>query len=279
VLKEFADSTPPVTFTDEGGNMTRLTRRHLLVAVLAGLALLATPVAALATYGITLSGAVTTFTCLDGQTCDSNPGLNAITLVLGGAGTGQGGATIPTAAGTGINGQQATTFSLTGIGTSTLDIGWTINSSGTLGNIGNPLIVTASNTGYVNPGAGLVHMLSQVNGNYSSGTGSLTAQQWDNLSNTFFGVGGSALPPTGVTCGPLGPFLSGTIAGSCSTNFASVIPYSLSDQLSLQVAANSGMSGDFFSTVTGVPEASTLLLLGTGLAGLQGFVWRRSRRR
>ncbi len=238
-------------------------RRMLkLLLILTGAVVLVTPTAALAVYEITLSGDVPTFTCVNGAACDTNPAANAITIALG-----ANGAPIPP----GIMGGTYVTFTLAGPTMSTLDVTFSLQSGGMAGNLGNPLIVTASNTGYSVPPSGQATLFDQINGNFTIGaTGVVTEQKWA-TANVNFTDG----PVTGVSCGAL-TFSPPPIgfAGSCSTSFALTSPYGLVDRLSLQIGPNAGLSGDSFISV--VPEPASLLLLGSGILGLCLVLRRRS---
>ncbi len=250
----------------EEGRQMMIPRRILkLLLILTGVVVLVAPTAALAVYEITVSGAVPTFTCVNGAGCDTNPAANAITIALG-----ENGVPIPA----GIMGGTYVTFTLTGPTMSTLDVTFSLQSGGMAGNIGNPLIVTASNTGYTTPASGQATLFDQINGNFtlgSSATSTVTEQKWV-TANVNFTDG----PVVGTSCGLLGPFhpAAGGFSGSCSTSFNLTSPYGLVDRLSLQIGPNAGLSGDSFISV--VPEPASLLLLGSGIIGLCLVLRRRS---
>lgn len=195
------------------------------------------------------------FICADNAACDANPGVNVVTVQSGVDG-------VPLIPGYNVaitigtsNNPGSTPFSV-------LDVTWNVNS---FGSAGGPLTILASQTGFTFPGTPLATLESVCGGDMLNG--SVTCQEWANLSNTLFGLGP-------VTPGVQGPFVA-PFASDLSIAYVSTTPYSITDRLIFSLGANGTSTGDMRSTVRQTaPEPATLALVGGALVGL-AFLRRR----
>ena len=186
-------------------------------------------------------------TCMDGAACDTNANAGVINFTAN------------------INGFLAvinigSTNTPGGPAFSFLDMAWVVIGNGNPN--GTTLDFLASATGFTFPVAGTPSIMdSQLNGNTSSGGGSVTGQAWVDFSNTLFGEQGVS---TGLQA----------LNTQNSVAFTAQTPYSITQHLFLTVNANGVTTGDFLTQV--VPEPAPLALIGIALAGL-AFARRRER--
>lgn len=247
--------------------MARAGRRGSLVAVVTALALLATPLPALATFAVNIQGPGLDYggagiTVVDNEPSgrDFNPAVGVIQLTSGLF-------TLPAIPGFSLNSETVFTNSPGGPSFSILDLTFSLSSSG---DVGGTIQVTASGTDFTFPAAGVPSTLtSTISGNMNPAGGSVTAQQWATLSNELFGSP-SGLGP--ITPGAQGPFTTVGFNNTATVGFTSATPYSITDRVNLTLGAGASMTGDLQSVVT--PEPATMFLAGLGLLAL-GFAARR----
>ncbi len=241
--------------------MARSGRRAPLVAAVTALALLAAPLPALADFAINIVGpgayGGAGLTVFDNGPGDLDPSPGVI-LIMAGAGG------LPTIPGLSLNIDIGQSNSPGGPSFSLVDLGWTLSS---FGSGGGTIQVTASATDFAMPESGVLSTLnSAVGGTLTGGGGgSVTAQQWANLSNLLFGLGP-------ITPGAQGPFITTAFSNLATTGFTSNASYSITDRVILTLGPGASTTGDLQSTV--VPEPITMFLGGTGLLVL-GYAARR----
>jgi hypothetical protein len=195
------------------------------------------------------------FICADNAACDSNPGVNVVTVQSGVGG-------VPLIPGYNVAITIGTSNNPGSPPFSVLDVTWNVNSFGTAG---GPLTILASQTGFTFPGTPLATLESVCGGDMLNG--SVTCQEWANLSNTLFGLGP-------ITPGVQGPFTA-PFASDLSIAYTGTTPYSITDRLIFNLCANCTSTGDMRSTVRQTtPEPATLALVGGALVGL-AFLRRR----
>jgi len=227
----------------------------LVVAVLVGSALLGAPTQARAGFELKVNLGSGDHIITDGSAQDSNTAANAITAVIieNGFST-----TVNTAI---TNTPGDSTGAL-------LDITYTIIS---IGGAGGTATITASATGYNQPPQALnpLTLTSHIGG---TGTGSftVTGQQWVDTTDQLYGMQFSP--------GAHGPFTTSPYSDSKTVAFnRGAGPFSLTDQLTITLGANSSTTGDLQSTVP-VPAPAGLLLALSGLPVLGVGGWLRRRR-
>jgi hypothetical protein len=246
--------------------MRRLSR-FFISAVLAGLMVLSIPMAVLAvSFGINIMGpGGFNQTVQDnqggGDPLDTNPlpNLMNVSVPIPGFFTVNIDTAITNAPGLGSGG--------------TVDLGWQVatnlvdpNTNVITIGLGGQIVITASATGFLFPPNGPGSTLTSTVGGTVSTGGDVTAQQWDNPSNGQFAT-------DGFTPGPQGPFTGG-FGNTASVDFTSVLPYSITDRLIINLPTGTvttfpQSSGDLNSSTSGkIPEPISLILLGSGLAGV-----------
>jgi hypothetical protein len=188
-------------------------------------------------------------TVIDNGPGDSNGALGQITVIAGAAGV----PVIP-----GFTLSVDTAFHNRGSGQpfGLLDLNYSLSA---IGGAGGTVQITTSAQNFVQPPAGLPATLtSNLNGN-GQGTGTIVAQQWANLSNTLFGLGA-------VTPGPQGPFpVAPAYADEATIGLIGATPYSITDRITITLAAGASTTGDLQSMVTAIPAPGALTLALTAL--------------
>lgn len=223
--------------------------KRILGAAALAVTLATAPSPALAIYAIHVVEAG--LTCYDNDACDSIGAANVMSVSTG-------------VSGFLININTSFTNSPGGPVRSILDLNWTLSTSETGG---GTIHILASATGFTFPQTGSLPYLNSSIGGTGAGTFSVTGYEWVDLSNTLFGTGGIS--------STLGPFSNNPFSASESVQFLSSTPYSITEQLTVTLGADSSTTGDLQAVV--VPQPSTLLLLGAGLFGFAWFVKRRRR--
>jgi hypothetical protein len=168
----------------------------------------------------------------------------------------------------------------------TVGANWNINvtigsSKPFLGSADNPMMNITSLNATSTAGGTLTIMLTDtdftgvVPGFFSSLNGTLVP---GSISlDTYYDNGNGEFALT-TQVGNIGPLLGPAPVGDTDSGLASVTPpYSLT-MVSNVVHTAGGDRTTFDATISGVPEPSTLLLLGFGLAGVAGFAWRRKKK-
>jgi hypothetical protein len=141
-----------------------------------------------------------------------------------------------------------------------------------------PVTILASATGFTQPpsSANPLKLVSALAGSFTSTAGSVTGQQWADLTspNVLFGEGGP-------TPGPQGPFSTPIFTSTLSTGFSSLAtPFTLTDQITVNQLSGFGIaSGTLASTVTPtVPAPAGFVLVLGSLPALGLGLWRRRQR-
>jgi PEP-CTERM motif-containing protein len=236
--------------------MARSYGRGSLVAVVAGLVLLAAPFPALADFAVRIQGP----DGFDQTVSDNGPRDTFVDPLANPHAIG----TSSLIEGSILSINAAITNTPGGPPSSFLSLNWFLSSS--LVAPTGPVTVTASATGYTFPLSGVSSVLRSDVGGILGGTASVTAQQWVDLGDGLFAV-------VGPTPGAQGPFSTPpTFSDTKYIGFISATFYSITDKVILTLGPSSLTSGTLTSTV--VPEPITMFLGGTGVLML-GYAARR----
>jgi hypothetical protein len=159
----------------------------------------------------------------------------------------------------------------------TLDIDYamsTISTTGGTNGTGGAAQLLVSATDFTAPNGNPLTLTSQINGNGTGPSGTLTAQQFANNDDLLFSTSGS-------TPGPQGPFDTSAASGygsAASTQFTKTGNYSVTEQMDFNLPTNSHTTGDFSSDLTPAPAPAGLLLALTGMPVLGVGAWFRRRK-
>ena len=197
--------------------------------------------------------------CTDGTTCQGSASAlgGALTITIAGI-------TQSTSPGTADIFTAATQIKYTGAGVANIVLryagdGFTAPTSGTLRS-------NLSGTG--------------VNNTSSSNTVAFTScAVTANIGTNPGSPHASDVPcPGGITAPTLSPAINiGNFSESSATSVASIgTPYMLAQNLDVHIAAGSTLNFANSTDLVAAPEPSTIMLMGTGLLGLVGFVRRRN---
>jgi len=222
--------------------------RRRIALLVAGLLVLAIPLAAAAVSVRLISGA-TTVTCNDGDACDANP-LPGVVTFIGPVGPFT------------VN----VTTAITEPALGSVSFAWLdLNSVNVSGGPGT-LTILASHTGYTGPLPGGIYPALLNVGGTTTGTVSFAGYLDD--GNTLFG--------TTTLLGTLGPFGSGAFSGSIAGAAGATAPFALTLVADITHAgAGTHITSFDFEVRPRVAEPGMLSLLGIGL----GSVLVASRRR
>ncbi len=131
---------------------------------------------------------------------------------------------------------------------------------------GGTINIMLTDTDFTNVGGVPISFLNLINSALAT-TGDVTFEVWADNTNTEFGMGTQ-----------IGSDLTGS--GVFDTSGLGIInpsnPYSLTLNLDVTVAAGAVTQFDASTSGTAVPEPGTVILFGTGLAGLGFWRWKKS---
>jgi hypothetical protein len=216
-----------------------LTGRRRIALLVAGLLVLAIPLAAAAVSVRLISGA-TTVTCDDGDPCDVNPAAGAVT-VIGTVGL--------------FTVNVTTAITEPALGSASFAI-LDLNSVNVSGGPGT-LTILASHTGYAGPLPGGIYPAQLNVGGTTTGTVSFAGYLDD----------GNALFGTTSLLGTLGPFGPGAFSGSVAGAAGATAPFALT--LVANITHTSGGNTSFdFEVRPRVAEPGMLSLFGIGLGSV-----------
>ena len=207
-----------------------------------------------ATLQITVSANGASFTCSDGQVgCDFSPSANNLLV---------------------INTSVGGSFVELILAQSTFDPGrdeLQLSSSAISNTTGAPITINiaASDSGFLPP-VNTINESASLTFNNAVGSGPSSLAFLASQSNVKF-VGQSLFTTSGTpTTDP------DSFAGTHSSPFDSLTPFSMTEAASLNLAAGADITGLNMAMETGaIPEPSTWVMAGLGFAVMAGFAWRR----